>query len=240
METCVINERGLVVSVGWLADPTTRLCRSLSTPSPISTHYYCGHTSPRKLQLLLTQTSALSGTPPTENSSWCYQHKQTFKAEGIKVPTINHCSADTFWPSRWMTAKGSFAFTASRVCVRGKKKRGRKRARERRSPTIKLWNLVWYQAFIYTEGISAGRIDQKQDSASFLCTQTQMHTLVHTRCVCAQSEIREMARWIRKVRWCWITFPTRQSETWAMLEEQEAQITARTMRQSGNNTVSFN
>ena len=208
METCVINERGLVVSVGWLADPSTRLCRSLSTPSPIITHYYCGHTSPRTLQLLLTQTSAFSGTLPTENSSWCYQQKQTFKAKEIKVPMINHCSADTFWPSRWMKAMWSkeyLRFPALCICVwvclhvcvcvcvcvcvwrreKEEPRKERKKEREGKSPTTKLLNLVWYPGFIYTEYISvtrqAGRMDQKQDSASFLCTQTQMSALAHTR-----------------------------------------------------------
>lgn len=44
-EKCVINDRGLVISAGWLTDPTAWLHRSQSTHSLISTHYYCGHTS---------------------------------------------------------------------------------------------------------------------------------------------------------------------------------------------------
>lgn len=54
-EKCVINDRGLVISAGWLTEPTTRLHRSQSTPSLISTHYNCGHTTQRKLHLCLSQ-----------------------------------------------------------------------------------------------------------------------------------------------------------------------------------------
>lgn len=54
-EKCVINDRGLVISAAWLTDPTTRLHRSQSTPSLISTHYYCGHTSHRELHLCSAQ-----------------------------------------------------------------------------------------------------------------------------------------------------------------------------------------
>ena len=50
---CVINDRVMVISAGWLTDPTTRLHRSQSTASLISTHYYCGYTSHPKLQMLL-------------------------------------------------------------------------------------------------------------------------------------------------------------------------------------------
>lgn len=61
-EKCVINDRGLVISAGWLTDPTTGRHRSQSTPSLISTHYYRGHTSHRKP--LPPQIFSFRGTRP--------------------------------------------------------------------------------------------------------------------------------------------------------------------------------
>lgn len=192
--------------MGWLADPTTRLCRSLSTPSPINTHYYCGHTSPRKLQLLLTLTSALSGTPPTENSSWCYQHKQTFKAEGKKVPTINHCSAHTFWPSRWMKSvwsKEYLRFPALRMClcvcmyVWEREKEGeRKKEREGEGEEITynktmkvglISGIHIHRMYFFSQ---AGRKDRSGTGycISSLHTNTTARAGAHQMCLCAERE----------------------------------------------------
>lgn len=53
---CVINDRGMVISAGWLTDPTTRLHRSQSTPSLISTHYCFGHTSDKATNAVTPKT----------------------------------------------------------------------------------------------------------------------------------------------------------------------------------------
>lgn len=68
-EKCVINDRGLVISAGWLTEPTAGLNRSQSTPSLISAHYYWAH---RKPQLLLLKKYRHQGICTFEGATFIF------------------------------------------------------------------------------------------------------------------------------------------------------------------------
>lgn len=70
---CVINESGMVISVGWRTDPPVRLHRSQNTPSLISTHYYREFISHPKLQMLQSKNSNRRG-----------KHSHKFKTKTLR------------------------------------------------------------------------------------------------------------------------------------------------------------